>query len=250
MTLLRLRIKAWVDRQYARGTLWGKSVRALHLLAWRCRIICKILIFRPRALFSLGEGDLDPARYPSLRLRIFGHRVLKEILPACRSVGFRPFLTCGTLLGFRRENQFIRDDADIDLGLMEEDRGRVSLLEDRLRRTGYKVRMKNEYFISFRKPVYDDIHVDFFYHFHQDGQVFTVTPDGETLLKYFHTADVFANLAPVRFYGQPILVPGETEKYLTQKYGNWEIPRRDLDPRDKGDYPNLMIEGPGGRPVS
>lgn len=138
---------------------------------------------------------------------------LKEILDS-EDIEF--FLKGGLLLGCVREDRILEHDYDIDLGVDE--RYSKSHLERVIRETGlfFFRYLENE------KAIYlthrNGTLVDIFLHYEHDG-----------LYKNNGMYLVWANskfkLVEVDFLGAKFKVPDDCERYLTETYGEWRVPK-------------------------
>jgi len=180
-----------------------------------------------KILLALARGD--GARCSSLVLHMYGPALLADTLAECQALNMRPFLAWGTLLGYYREGGFIAHDYDIDLGLLEDDFSRKEELVQAMKRRGYAIRASNDYFISFapdgRKRPW--IELQLFYR-KNDQIACSIAPSHrEDLYTYYFPTDIFAEFMAVKFLGWlKVLVPTQTEKFLTVAYGNWRVPQK------------------------
>jgi phosphorylcholine metabolism protein LicD len=163
---------------------------------------------------------------------MYGPALLANTLAACQALNLRPFLAWGTLLGHYRDGGFIAHDYDIDLGLLEDDFSRKEELVQAMKRRGYAVRAINDYFISFyragRKRPW--IELQLFYR-KNDQIACSLGPfQRGDLYTYYFPADIFAEFMAEKFLGQlEVLVPTQTERFLTVAYGNWRVPQKSWD---------------------
>ena len=196
-----------------------------------------------RDLVFLVERSIAHARYKMSKVPVGqilqrnGFKVLKDVYDACSKAGIKAFLAEGTLLGHHRENGFIRHDHDIDLGILEEDITKISILERDLRKKGYDVRRKkHSVFLRYQKPNVD-IH---YFLSHGDGIIsFCIEHKDNSLFRYDFPATIFRQLDETKFAGElSVLVPCEVEHYLATAYGDWRVPKQMEHLFD----PNLRIE--------
>ena len=145
------------------------------------------------------------------------------------------WLTDGTLLGFYRDNGFIKHDEDVDLGCF------ISNLDENILfdflDNGFKLdsiygnRKVGLEFSFKRKGMKLDI---FFFYKENDkfwhGAWVRKKIDGmkkDNLIKYNY--DPF-DLIEIEFYGHKFNAPDDIEKYISTKYGkNWREPVKDWD---------------------
>ncbi len=145
------------------------------------------------------------------------------------------FVLSGTFLGLIRENGLLAHDYDIDLGVMAEDVDLPTFLR--------KVEADPKFFLhaqedqtsieqdengewrAVSRPALLKIahqngtHIDLFVH-HRDGDVIW---HGSALFRWDNSD--FA-LKPYDFLGVKVLAPVDSDRYLTENYGSWRIPKR------------------------
>lgn len=148
-------------------------------------------------------------------LLICGPDFLRDCVKACESVGVKPFLVMGTLLGFVRENDFIAHDHDIDLGLLDEDFGKKNSIKEILLKKGYTCRIDDDYLISFVHPEYPSLFVEFNRVYKKDGQMVIGT-------SCFFPIEAMNGFCTVSFHNSRILIPSNPEIFLSTAYGEWQ----------------------------
>jgi len=175
----------------------------------------------------------------SLILHLFGEDILKETLEICKKLDIKPFLIFGTLLGYQRDNKFIEHDFDIDLGLFENDFSKMNIFEKLMIKKGYVIRRSSKYEISFIKPKYPSLYIDFFLFYKSNGKMLYSVESGEHVYTFSFSANIFKIMKEVIFLNKTwVLVPSEIEKFLTECYGNWRIIKKGFN--FINDHPNLV----------
>jgi len=138
-------------------------------------------------------------------------------------------LIYGTLLGAIRENNFIAHDEDIDVFVLDEDRGKVLDSLFKLKKRGLVVGRYEE-----------------------DHDLISFVKDGEYIDIYFFKKNIFGNraangsfigakylenLKKIEFLGEPFSVPERSEELLEKLYGkDWRVPRVDVKGSNFGFY--------------
>lgn len=136
------------------------------------------------------------------------------------------WLYAGTLLGFIRDNTFIKGDADIDLGVWASD---ILKVENLLIGVGFK----KIHEFSYKDNIYEEryeyngVGVDIFY-FEKKNKS-TVTYQFNRNFFYYpvreeHIDDDFDVLINKSFNGHIYKIPKEYEKILINTYGDWKTP--------------------------
>jgi len=143
---------------------------------------------------------------------------LKTVKAIMDRIGCKFFLNFGTLIGALREGDFIKDDVDIDLGIIgDEHRNKI---RNCLRRAGFTQNWNvNQDVISAQR------NVKFDFHFYVD--------EGETVLMAHATGDVilygypkeFLEFKEIDFCGDKYWIPLQYDKYLKWVgYDDWRTP--------------------------
>ncbi len=149
----------------------------------------------------------------------------------CRKLNIPCWLTDGTLLGYFRENQILSHDEDADLGCFIEDFS--PKMTEVFLENGWQIkhvfgRIDLGLELSFiRKGVKLDI-----FFFYKEGDklwhgAWLQEKKKRRLIKYYYAP---FKLKSVTFYGHSFLIPADTLKYVTTKYGNgWNVPQKNWD---------------------
>jgi len=124
------------------------------------------------------------------------------------------FLGFGTLLGACREKDFIENDQDVDILVMERDENCLvsALLSLEFSECGLSiVRTHQKYLVSISLGVgYVDIYV-----FRPEGRL-------SKCWQYSIETERLENPEKRMFLGLEYLVPRDPESYLSEKYGDWK----------------------------
>lgn len=192
-------------------------------------------------LHALARSDVAPPTPPKRATmnRESAQAAYHTARAALTTVGAPGFLAFGTLLGHIRENDFIGHDRDIDLGLMQANALRVgkdaivsAMTEHGFRQIEGSVGNRA---INLAFAHASGIAVDLYEHFEADGQIVSgIEVGGDALLWAFTP---FA-LIETHWQGAPVLMPGATERYLAEAYGDWRRP----EPRFEATFwaPNVV----------
>lgn len=133
------------------------------------------------------------------------------------------FLSCGTLLGAYRDNDFIGHDFDLDLGIFEDDKQAFLNLIPILDSKGIK--LCNEWRGVFYTLIYKGITCDFniFYKALFPYSLYYIGV-GEF---HFVPRKYIKELKTYKFLGENFWIPTDPEGYLSYLYGkNWRIPQK------------------------
>ena len=124
------------------------------------------------------------------------------------------FLIYGTLLGAYRDNEFLPDDKDIDIGIIGRDKRK--LVKDSL---GFREIQFNPkftgYHLSVKRNVFIDIHF-----FDREGEFYQCYVKYQKPCMSFPAK--FNNFKKIDFKGLKFNIPLLTEEFLTYFYGDWK----------------------------
>lgn len=168
--------------------------------------------------------------------------LLSEVTSIFESCNITYWLEGGTLLGLRREGRLLPWDNDLDISIHESEFNKLSLLQNTLKKNGYRVRTRvfekdsevfkkgdlrmikirtRRFFGIFKGNVCLDVFIKY-------------TKNEKT---YWEIANKVKNV-PFKYYetfktldfkGKPYAIPNLTDEYLTYRYGDWQTPVKDWD---------------------
>jgi phosphorylcholine metabolism protein LicD len=168
--------------------------------------------------------------------------LLSEVTSIFESCNVTYWLEGGTLLGLRREGRLLPWDNDLDISIHESEFNKLSLLQNTLKKNGYRVRTRvfeknsdvfkkgdlrmikirtRRFFGIFKGNVCLDVFIKY-------------TKNEKT---YWEIANKVKNV-PFKYYetfktldfkGKPYAIPNLTDEYLTYRYGDWQTPVKDWD---------------------
>lgn len=141
-------------------------------------------------------------------------------------IGHKSFLIGGQLLGAIREKKFLKNEHDIDLGILAEDYNEVfKILKEHYLLDKKSIRKVDE-IGTIRAIKFDvgNILIDIFlFYLVDDSRIEITNCDSFAFHKY--PKEIFENLTKVKFLGDVYQIPNPPEKYLEYEYGDWKIPR-------------------------
>lgn len=169
-------------------------------------------------------------------LRKYGKGVLAHIAEVFKKHNIPAFATYGTLLGFVRENGFLKHDDDIDLGVLPGAWSPKRLLKVLLEEeAGFTYLMGFSYDgkVTEFKLQYGKVPIDFFF-YEDDGEKFFAgsyhfSPDVKYPTSNANSAQRVCEprierLETRKVYGIDFPVPANAEYVLEKLYGNWRVP--------------------------
>jgi phosphorylcholine metabolism protein LicD len=140
------------------------------------------------------------------------------------------FIWGGLLLGVRRDNNFIKWDWDVELGLFEKDikfnwENIIKLLET----NNFQIIEKNFF----------NLKIDFIKYGDKDSTIYSLVGwrydffTGNYLRKKLSVPKkFFSKLYEIKFFDEEFLCPGPVEDFLQFFYGDWKNPKKTSDKKD------------------
>jgi hypothetical protein len=138
--------------------------------------------------------------------------------------GYKPFIICGTLLGYYREADFIAHDDDLDVAYFsectrpEDIKKELRAIVFRMLCDGYDIKLARK--SGFFKPSVGDFSFD----------VFPMWSDRNCLWMMNTTRqragpELILPVQTARFRDVDVYVPNDIERYIEAEYGpNWKVP--------------------------
>lgn len=125
------------------------------------KILLRLGLYKQTVVWVNRLKDKRGARY----MKRYGREMLEKADSALSAAGARPFLLFGSLLGAHREKGFIRNDADIDLGVIVTEVSEE--MHEKMREAGFVLYRQN-YFGDTKQVFestykYKDLFLDVFY---------------------------------------------------------------------------------------
>lgn len=143
------------------------------------------------------------------------------------------FPCSGTLLGLRRDGDFIPSDGDVDLGCLDADV--FTELKHALGRSGRFYLSPGRLRTNFNARHVDGAKVDISLYVSRGDGLAKTSHVYEWRFRKFSLGELATD------YGR-LPAPESPESYLEQMYGDWQVPRSDYDSRI--DSPNLVYVSP------
>ncbi|KIC18756.1 MULTISPECIES: hypothetical protein [unclassified Leisingera] len=217
-------------------------------------------LFRQDAAAAL-QGALDAAPVPPASQppaagtpiqqqfsRPGAEQALRDTLALLEQNGIRAFVLSGTFLGAVREKAILEHDYDIDLGVIAEEtdlerleavlhgsppfRCIASACQTRLERDGSGRLARRDLPVLYKLRHANGTVADIFLHYREDGLLW----HGSSQYRW-DNADF--GLASYPLAGIEVQGPDDAGRYLTENYGNWQVPKRDF--HCGSDTPNLQL---------
>jgi len=154
---------------------------------------------------------------------------MKKILDGA---GQHFFLVCGTLLGQQRENDFIKYDTDIDIGILASDNNKniITLITQSGLFNLVNVFGKESDSLELQFRHKDGITIDIFLYYKiEDSYYYSASFCGLCDFKpekYCKWGNHIRGFSIVEFKNDLYNIPSNTDEFLTEWYGNWRIPKQ------------------------
>jgi hypothetical protein len=153
--------------------------------------------------------------------------------------GYKPYIICGTLLGYHREGDFIAHDDDMDVAYFSDRTDPKGVKEElkeivlQLISDGYDIKLARK--PGFFKPCVNGFWFDVFPMWSDRGCLWMMNTTRQRA-----SPDIILPLNTGNFKGVDVYVPRNTERYIELEYGpNWRIPDpgyRSVAERGTADY--------------
>ena len=174
--------------------------------------------------------------YRRLMLRLYGKKVLAHLASIFKKYDIPAFAAYGTLLGFVREDGFLKNDDDIDIGILPGEwtsKRLLTLLLCEEKGFTFLFAFSYEGEVTEFKLRYGNVNIDFFF-YEDDGEKFYAgsyhyLPDVEYPSLNANSAQRvyeprIESLSKIKVYGIDFPVPSSAEHVLECLYGNWRVP--------------------------
>jgi len=168
--------------------------------------------------------------------------LLSDVITIFESCNITYWLEGGTLLGLRREGRLLPWDNDLDISIHESEFNKLSLLQNTLKKKGYRVRTRvfEKDSDVFKKGDLRMIKI-------RTKRFFGILKGNvclDVFIKYTKKEKTYWEIAnkvknvPSKYYdtfktldfkGKPYVIPELTDEYLTYRYGDWQTPVKDWD---------------------
>ncbi len=152
------------------------------------------------------------------------------------------WLEGGTLLGIIRENRLLPWDNDLDFSMMSDQLPSLDNLLLDLKKKGFRIRIRrflttSEHFnqgdirmIKIRRKSFfglikGKVCLDVFVKYPHNGKAYWEIADK---LKNV-PLEFYTSFRSIEFKGSTYSIPEKTEAYLTYRYGDWKLPKKDWD---------------------
>lgn len=155
---------------------------------------------------------------------------LEDLSNVFKLLNIKFFLVSGTFLGCIREKNFISNDYDIDVGIWEEDY--TNELKVVLEKYGVFYIHDPKWKGGIKLKHINGILIDIFIHYKEGNQHYHL---GSAVKWYNSTFD----LIKFKFLGKEYFGFKEYDRYLSENYGNWRIPKKNFD--NILDTPNAVV---------
>jgi len=161
-------------------------------------------------------------------------KLLFTVADVLENVGLEFSLSCGTCLGAVREKKFIKIDQDIDLAVLLENFQPIAKnIRTQLIEKGIQIEIIDHrhseswdgsiYAIKFQG--YGE-HGDLASYMKIKGK--RAIPSHLQSHWFVNTANFLEELSEIEFYGRNFKIPKDVDGYLTEVYGNWQIPNKKI----------------------
>jgi len=168
-------------------------------------------------------------------------QLLMEVKQVLNKAEIPFWLDFGTLLGFYRQGEFLKNDPDIDLGVKREDQEKLMAVLPELKKIGKveaRVEKGNGHYLAGYKIHRNNFWIDIAFYFkHEDKRIWTVSQWEQVMVfdeKYFN------ELQDLEVKGIVFQIPNHIEELMILKYGeDWKRPFEEGEEYDLHLRPNI-----------
>lgn len=191
----------------------------------------------------------EPFNFYSEKILEADRRLFLKTVAVLEKAGIPYFLEGGTLLGIVRDNDLLPWDHDIDLSVDSKNARKIRRLKWHFYRMGHKLSVrkspstygpfkKGDIILIKIKPVWRHLKKEFsnikasearflvcdiFVKYSAETHTYWQAEEKTMRVKKEH----YQSFDVKTFRGIDLRLPANHEKYLTEKYGNWHIPKKD-----------------------
>ncbi|MCP4976982.1 MAG: LicD family protein [Maribacter sp.] len=169
-------------------------------------------------------------------------KLLADVIAIFESCNVAYWLEGGTLLGLRREGRLLPWDNDLDISIHDNEEDKLSVLQNTLKKKGYRVRtrqftedsdvfkrgdlrmikIRTKHFFGLIKG---NVCLDVFIKYTKNDKTYW-----EIANKIKNVpSKYYAEFKAIQFKGKSYTIPKLTDDYLTYRYGDWQTPVKDWD---------------------
>lgn len=175
-------------------------------------------LWRENLAHSVPVAGSKPSTKPASRSRYDASTALsalRDVTHLLEKLSAQPFLVSGTLLGMVRNGSLLPHDKDVDIGIWE-DVPRSDLLVALQQSGSFWVQPARSQ-DTIRVKHINGTPIDIFYHYREGNSVW----HGGVKAQWWNSD---FSIEQRRFSSGLFNVPRDTERYLSENYGDWRVP--------------------------
>ncbi len=164
-----------------------------------------------------------------------------------RKFGYKLYFIGGTLLGYIRENDFLKKDKDMDVSYFSKfdsvsdvKKEIIEIINTLIDNGENLYFIRNDYSVIhnyFRWRVDEDDRIDVMPTWFQNGMIYR-----STFVGYKGSKNIIMPLQEKKFYGHKIYIPNKPKQKLEKVYGyDWKIPNEKFKKKDRKDKSTTLI---------
>ncbi|MDA3901171.1 MAG: hypothetical protein PF637_11720 [Spirochaetes bacterium] len=217
--------KIWqgaLNKRSNQNKLYVKTVPAIVTAAARANLFKEGIQLSFEASLKIVKKEVLITKKPKNLRNKYTMNAIRDICEVFYNCGVPFFFAAGTALGFIREGKVLEHDADIDVGIMENDWAPDKIME------AFK---KHPHFV-FEMPHPDSPKIGLVHCGGADIDIFKFYRETDSLFHnggFIRWKNSIFNIKKYCFSGTEIYLPDPADKYLTENYGNWRLPDPEFD---------------------